>query len=593
MKVKRIFNALSFYNSLSIFIIAAMFAACTSDETTSEAAKGTQVSGFDFSAPQASSPMTRAKMNSDGTFIWDKGDKVTIFNFATHLTSVVEATESGHITHFEGQMWASKGDRISMFYPAINGTTVKQGAGFGQLQLDISHQLGTINDFVNRYFFKFGLGQVDNVSNGKAAVSAKLQELISLCNCKFTFKVNGQMLMTKSLKITGAPSSATINLNGKLSRQQSAQVIYVEPTTEVQVTYTALFPTEGQTEIYTLEVQGGDGKTYTVKKQMKLEAGKYYNFNIELETAEEPPYVECDGVKWAKSNFVVLDPCRPWCQSSYGFYKEPWSSNVTKRCVYDTFRWGVIGNDAWNPRGYYCPPSGTKEISGKMYTDPQMRCETKDFRKARYGDIVYWATCGKFRLPTAEEMTKLFTVRSWAYGMYGSNRYQNAEEVTYCGPHGRGHWGRHGGRRGGGRHGGGHWGRPGRRPGGHHEWPDCKSAYGLLFTCPENGVRTTSYDRQCPKCFSWEDIENGVFLPFAAYRTSDGCWSRDAAQCVTKYMSSTLYNSCVDTWCFGHSVNAGGYENDWKTGKRCDAHTLRTKYSPADFLPIRAVYVDK
>jgi|GEM_PF-626914 len=602
-------NITKLLKGVSLFITIATLAACSSDnKEESLNGAGTEISGFLLSASTFTtskdttsvSPLTRGHVDDNARFIWDKGDKVSIFNYATYSISTAEAIETGHVTHFQSQMVCKAGDRIAMFYPAINGTTVKESSVFGHLDLNISEQKGMLDYLANYLLFKFGHGSVSSVTGNTARVSAVLYEQTSLCNCKFIFKQNGQTLPIREMKITGAPSKASINLvtnnsNGDLrpSHSEQTDVINVKPDSPVGLLYTALFPTNKQKETYTITVTGTDGKTYTTKRDMTLEAGKYYNFNIELETAEEPPYVECDGVKWAKSNFVVLDPCRPWCQSSYGFYKEPWSSNVTKRCVYDTFRWGVIGNDAWNSRGYYCPPSGTKEISGKMYTDPQMHCETKDFRKARYGDIVYWATCGKFRLPTAEEMTKLFTVRSWAYGMYGSNRYQNAEEVTYCGPHGRGHWGRHGGRRGGGRHGGGHWGRPGRRPGGHHEWPDCKSAYGLLFTCPENGVRTTSYDRQCPKCFSWEDIENGVFLPFAAYRTSDGCWSRDAAQCVTKYMSSTLYNSCVDAWCFGHSVNAGGYENDWKTGKRCDAHTLRTKYSPADFLPIRAVYVDK
>ena len=56
-----------------------------------------------------------------------------------------------------------------------------------------------------------------------------------------------------------------------------------------------------------------------------------------------------------------------------------------------------------------------------MFTDPEMQHETKDFRKARYGDIVYWATCGELRLPTAEEMTTLFTAYSWEYGFFGEH----------------------------------------------------------------------------------------------------------------------------------------------------------------------------
>lgn len=542
----------------SIFILIITLTACTNDKEESSDKAGMEITDFFFSGSMLGAngdsslvqPMTRAKVDDDKNFIWDVGDKVSIFSYATYYISTAEAKESGSITHFEGQMVCKPGDRISMFYPAINGTTVTSSSVFGHLNLNISTQKGTLDYVANNLAFKFGHGSVSSVSGNTAHVSAKLHEQTALCNCKFTFKLNGKTLTVKNIKITGAASRASINLktdkpDGSLTLYHSTEtdVVDVKPDALAEIMYVVLFPTEKQEETYTITITGADGKIYTAKQGMTLEAGKYYDFTLNLGEGEQPPYVECDGVKWAKSNFVVLDPCRPWCQSSYGFYQKPWSSNLTKRCVYDTFRWGVIGDAAWNPNCYYCPPSGNKEISGKMYTDPQMRCETKDFRKARYGDIVYWATCGKFRLPTAEEMTMLFTVRSWKYGMYAER----------C-----------------------------RRP-----------AYGFMFTCPKQGTRTTNYDYYCPVRFSWSDFEDGVFLPFASYMTPDGRWSWNGGACVSKYMTSTLDHGCVDAWRFGYDVNRNGYERDWKTHKECDAHTLRAKYSPAEFVPIRAVYVGK
>lgn len=108
---------------------------------------------------------------------------------------------------------------------------------------------------------------------------------------------------------------------------------------------------------------------------------------------------------------------------------------------------------------------------------------------------------------------------------------------------------------------------------------------------PEGEVRTTCYDVRCPKRFSWHDLCDGTFLPLAFYRTSNGCWAWN--RCVSKYMTSTLAQGCVDAWSFGHHVNPYGNETDWKTDKRCDAHTLRSRHSPCEFMPIRAVYVDK
>lgn len=320
--MKKVFKVLKFHNTFSIFIVAALFTACTNNETTETTSEArTQVSGFTISTSQAygsNLPTTRAKLDTDGRFFWEKGDKVTIFNFNTYYTSTAEATEAGASTHFEGKMIAKKGDRIAMFYPAINNETVKQGH-FGHLYLDISKQKGTLEDFANRFFFKFGLGEVDKVSNDIASVYANLQSQVSLCNCKFTFKRNGQTLMTKKLKITGAPSMATLNLNtnnpnGNLQLHHSGQtdIINVEPSSAVAVTHIAMFPTK-QEETYTLTVEDGNGKTYNVKQKMMLVAGKFYNFVIELGNPGTPePPIGCGSVKWAKSNFILCDLCRSW-----------------------------------------------------------------------------------------------------------------------------------------------------------------------------------------------------------------------------------------------------------------------------------------
>ncbi len=53
--------------------------------------------------------------------------------------------------------------------------------------------------------------------------------------------------------------------------------------------------------------------------------------------------------------------------------------------------------------------AGSKDISGKMYTDQTCINETTDFAAAKYGDVAYWASNGKYRMPTAEEMQKLYT----------------------------------------------------------------------------------------------------------------------------------------------------------------------------------------
>lgn len=62
-------------------------------------------------------------------------------------------------------------------------------------------------------------------------------------------------------------------------------------------------------------------------------------------------------------------------------------------------------------------PVGT-DIAGKMYTTQDCTVATTDFTAAKFGDLAYWASKGKFRLPTQAEMTKLVNEASSQYGSY-------------------------------------------------------------------------------------------------------------------------------------------------------------------------------
>ena len=73
------------------------------------------------------------------------------------------------------------------------------------------------------------------------------------------------------------------------------------------------------------------------------------------------------------------------------------------------FNFGGIENPCTND-AYLCASiAGAKDISGKMYTDQTCVNETSDYTAAKFGDIAFWASKGQYRMPTAEEMQKLYT----------------------------------------------------------------------------------------------------------------------------------------------------------------------------------------
>ena len=73
------------------------------------------------------------------------------------------------------------------------------------------------------------------------------------------------------------------------------------------------------------------------------------------------------------------------------------------------FNFGGIENPFINDAAKCISLAGKNDISGKMYTDQTCINATTNFEEAKYGDIAFWASKGAYRMPTAEEMEKLYT----------------------------------------------------------------------------------------------------------------------------------------------------------------------------------------
>lgn len=105
-----------------------------------------------------------------------------------------------------------------------------------------------------------------------------------------------------------------------------------------------------------------------------------------------------------------------------------------------------------------------------MYTTQDCTVATTDFTAAKFGDLAYWASKGKFRLPTQAEMTKLVNEASSQYGSY---KIAEGKVIT-----------------------------------------------GILFTDPKEGEQPSHDDSE--KEFTAEDIAKGVFFPKAGRLLQQG-----------------------------------------------------------------------
>lgn len=107
----------------------------------------------------------------------------------------------------------------------------------------------------------------------------------------------------------------------------------------------------------------------------------------------------------------------------YFFHSETTKSgdikNLTNYDICDHFNYGGIADPfdaAAEVSAVVTDP--TFNMSGKLFTDQACTAATTDFAAAKFGDIAYWATNRKFRMPTREEFEALEAKASAQLGTY-------------------------------------------------------------------------------------------------------------------------------------------------------------------------------
>lgn len=159
---------------------------------------------------------------------------------------------------------------------------------------------------------------------------------------------------------------------------------------------------------------------------------------------EQKEYIEVCGVKWAKGNLQYSteysEPyfIRGWRIAPYqACTQHPVDGCNTESYELTTdsmevFNWGVCGYRALTNLDF--PTCMENSISGKLYKDRTCQ-KPADYTTAQYGDLAYWATKGKWRLPTDAEMSTLLNeassypayVQVGKYKIYGMYYYTPIE----------------------------------------------------------------------------------------------------------------------------------------------------------------------
>lgn len=196
----------------------------------------------------------------------------------------------------------------------------------------------------------------------------------------------------------------------------------------------------------------GSSKTFNVADGTQwIGADDYIEFNtaIDFKKSElRKDYVKVCGVKWAKGNLqskstFAEEGFQPRWRIApnqwHNFkYAEAATSTQTEPVRYDytnsadEFEHFNFGGIARNSRFYsaanYLKPTAAIDISGKIFSDINATTEVEGDARFKsiaatansdiWGDVAFWATKGKYRMPTNAEMKKFHNVSDKLLGYY-------------------------------------------------------------------------------------------------------------------------------------------------------------------------------
>ena len=366
---------------------------------------------------------------------------------------------------------------------------------------------------------------------------------------------NQPLKKIKRVTLYNIYTNAKLNLSTGEMTYGDKDSLSVTADTPLDEFYLLVFPDMHFTPKFVIETE--DGKKYysEIKNPLKYERAKFYTETINV-TCIPGPCIDIDGTKWGKYN-LQYEPCtnlEGWVPG-YRLAKQAWDYFYTNSdpfnlypdflprafntSAFDHFRWGNIAGANNYSYSYSCYYS---YHMGNLQAVIQNRC---------YGDLAYYASNGKFMMPTKADFDNLMAKTGEYVGYYQDG---------------------------------------------------CNIIVGVLFdptvpacnkgkvldkngrvigktNCP-NGIYVGKYYERNTrmKKFSKEDIDKGVFFPFAgAYTEYNDCaprlqrpggqayyWTSDANRC--NYAQATAFSAYYmnNGWLYPGTVNGSGSGNNPK-----------------------------
>lgn len=452
MKLKTIFGII-------LGVVAVGLTSCSSDLTNGEnAAVNPNETAKRTLSLSTDNAKTRSEVNLTTGNKWVTGDQFFSYNLDLDASStesrnaILTAKSNGASTLLQGTVACKNGDRLNIFYPGTYVTGYEQGTFPISMQKSLignKTQDGTVENLKN-FDYSFGIGTV-TVNGNSASGNVNMEKLYAILKVDFTF--NGTKLTNiKKLVLSNVITGGDFKVQTGQMDNAKIGSIEVIPANPAELLYVAIFPTNGfkpKFEVYTTD---NKSYTYTVTaSDWNTQSAKVYPITVAVkEFTPNPPYVEVEGVKWGKYNLQYTPGKKTdgW-EDGYHLAANPWdyfyttsspavldvtpvydadnASRLGDQQMWDHFRWGDISkahNYAYKNKDHYY--NKTTQIKEFITSNKE------------YGDLPYYASKKKWRLPTWDDYKNLMKNSTEYVGYYSVGTTTKIYGVLFV-PDGKAH----------------------------------------------------------------------------------------------------------------------------------------------------------
>ena len=450
----------------SILIAAAAFTACVqnNDEII---VKNEKIS---FSANLNAPESRTVLVEQDGKFHaeWTAGDHIELFEVTNNggttkkgNNPVVTLTEGGATASVQFELEAKTADSYT-YVVAHNNASMNGSGTYLAFTVPSAQAPAAMNTFDTLSDFivskgvvvaaqptsgvNFELARVTaiakvSVKNLALAADDAVKSVTFSCAKSIAGKYTN--IMTSDLEagnypltqatVATAANAVTVTLPEAQTGDFSYYMNVWPATLDINEDYTVVVTTEKDVYIKSgkipavLEFTSGDITALTVNM-----AGVKGESQGDDDVVETPAYIEVAGIKWAASNLEYEKDTTTegfaagWrlADGQYNFVHFGSSGDLTTLTDYNKTNYFNFGGIA-DP--FSCVKTSAIsmatsdpafDFSAKMYTDQTCTTATTDFAAAKYGDIAYWASNGKYRMPSAADFNTLWTNASRTLATY-------------------------------------------------------------------------------------------------------------------------------------------------------------------------------